>query len=290
MNEKTNIIAIYSIVESTPLPLFAKTGKYKSFPMILYKVNDEQVRYFAVDRPIEIIREDMYYNNINNSFDENDISFLSMPSDAYDKIRNYVNRNINKVVADMITHVVTQIIKDCNISDENCKNIFFIDSTDFNKIIGRLGYLYLDSKKNNIAFITYKSRGLMTDVLNSGNEKLKFDINHFKNISYHNNNYSDIIPNDFMESMTQTVFYKMETKEGELSPIRCDIFSQGTSQMEIRNKAEDIEKILTNQDLMTPAFQENESSDIWIMIPRVLKECHDAKDLYKMFAGQKLEE
>lgn len=176
---KINLIGIHTLSVSTEMIDFAQNGIYRTVPLILYKVNEEKVKCFLIERPIEIFRENMNYRNLKNIVcgEDRNISFLSIPGKAYNKIRHYEKQNVNKVIADMITHVVVDIICKLQKEDPEAKNIFFVESEDTNKIIGRLGYLYLESEYNTISFMTYKADGLMTDILNGGNEKLVFDIN-----------------------------------------------------------------------------------------------------------------
>lgn len=107
---KINLIGIHTMNISTELIDFAKNGIYRTIPMILYKVNDEKIRYFLVKRPIEIFRENMDYRNLKSIVQGKDTSFLSLPGKAYIKMKNYANQNVNKVVADMITYIIVKII------------------------------------------------------------------------------------------------------------------------------------------------------------------------------------
>lgn len=292
---KTNLIGIHAMNISTEMIDFAKSGIYRTVPIILYKVNDEKVCHFLVKRPIEVFRENMDYRNLKNIIqgEDKDISFLSIPGKAYSKMQNYTNKNVNKVIADMITCIIVKIICKLREEDSNAKNIFFIDSMNTNKIIGRLGYLYLESEFNTISFVTYKSGGLLTDILNNGNEKLTFDINYFKQGERKERMYSEIIPNDYMESLTQTVFFKLPNSEEQLSPLRCDILSQGISKNEIQEKVNDIWNILKVPDNMALPHLEKGSNSLknnWVMIPRVLNDCIDAADIFKHVAQAILEE
>lgn len=291
----TNLIGIYTLSVSTQMIDFAKSGIYRTVPMILYKINDENVGYFLIERPIEIFRENMDYRNLKNlvAKEDKDISFLSIPGKAYSQMQKYANQNVNKVIADMITYTVVQII--CRLKRENpsAKNVFFIDSLDTNKIIGRLGYLYLESDFNTISFVTYKAGNLLTDILNSGNEKLVFDINYFKKDERREKLFSEIIPNDYMESLMQTVFFKIPNIEAELSPLRCDILSQGLSKKQIRQKVEEIRQILNCQENMSLPHLEhggNGRNDNCVMIPRILMDCIDAAEVYRHRALTVLEE
>ena len=45
---KVNLIAIHTLSVSTDMTDFAKSGIYRTVPMILYKVNEEKVEYFCI--------------------------------------------------------------------------------------------------------------------------------------------------------------------------------------------------------------------------------------------------
>lgn len=292
---QTNIIGIHTLSVSTEMMQFAKSGIYRTVPIVIYKINDEQVKYFYINRPIEIFRENMDYRNLENvvgGYDK-DISFLTIPGRAYNKMQHFANKNVNKVIADMITHVVVDIVKEIKDKDSDAHNVFFIDTVDSNKIIGRLGYLYLENSFNTIAFMTYKAGGLLTDVLNGGKSKLEFDINYFAKEGYEDKMWSEIIPNDFMESLTQTVFFNIPISEAQLSPLRCDILSQGLSKNEIQKKVKIIYDILKCPQNMTLPFSEKggkNSNSTWVRIPRILNDCIEASEIYKNIAQTVLEE
>lgn len=292
---KTNLIGIHTISYSTEMLDFANTGRYLTVPMICYKINQGPVKTFLINRPIEIFHEQMEYKIIRNIFnnDENEIKFLSLPSKSYLKMQQYVNQSVNKVIADMLTYVVVGVLKELKKEDKDAKNIFFIDNVDTNKVIGRLGYLYLEEDNTVITFVTHKAKGLMTDILNEGNDRLEFDINYFKNEERKEKQYSEIIPNDYMESLTQTVFFKISGREDILSPLRCDILTQGISKSKIQSKVNDIYEVISRHENMTVPHAEksvNKLSDNWVMIPVVLNDCIEATELYKNQAQVILEE
>lgn len=275
---KTNLIGVHTTSYSTEMLDFVNTGRYLTVPMICYKINDKPVKTFLVKRPIEIFHEHMEYKVIRNIFnnEENDTKFLSLPSKSYLKMQQYVKQSVNKVIADMITYVVVDVLKELKKEDNDAKNIFFIDNVDTNKVIGRLGYLYLEEDNTIISFVTHQAKGLMTDILNEGNDRLEFDINYFKNEERRKKEYSEIIPNDYMESLTQTVFFKITGREDILSPLRCDILTQGISKSRIQSKVNDIYEVLSRHENMTIPYAEesiNKLYNNWVMIPIVLNDC-----------------
>lgn len=273
---KNNLIGLHTFSVSSEIKEFADRGIYRTVPAILYKINDGEVQLFLINRAIEIFKENMNYSKLRNAAISSE-SVLSIPGKAYQKMMQYIWQNINKVIADMLMHVVVKIIEELHTIDPDAHNVFFIDSADMNKIIGRLGYLYIKSEANTIAFITYRSHGLLTDALNNGNEKVAFDIHYFDKNEHKNDTHSAIIPNDYMESLTQTVFYNITTEE-PLSPLRCDVFSQGISTSQIQEKVDNLQTIFNTPQYMTPPFEDE--NDNHTMIPRVLYDCIDAEKVY----------
>lgn len=131
-------------------------------------------------------------------------------------------------------------------------------------------------------------------MLNAGNEKLKFDMNYFKDEKHLEDKQSEIIPNDVMESLTQTVFFNIPNREERLAPLRCDILSQGISTKEIQNKVKQVNQILQCPENITLPFQETvgeKDTGMWTTVPRVLWRCIDAdKTIYRKQAESILEE
>lgn len=282
---KNNIIGLHTFSVSSEIKEFTNKGIYRTVPAILYKINDEDINFFKIDRPIEIFKENMNYGKLRNIISSDD-SVLTIPGKAYQKMMQYVSQNNNKVIADMLMNIIVKIINRLNTDCPDAHNVFFIDSIDMNKIIGRLGYLYIKSETNTIAFLTYKSKGLLTDTLNTGNEKVVFDIHYFDRTEHKKEEHSPIIPNDYMESLTQAVFYRIQSNE-TLSPLRCDVFSQGISTSQIQEKVDKLQEIFTDTNNMTPPFEDENGN--YTMIPRVLNDCICAEKTYISLAKEILE-
>lgn len=258
---------------STDMNTFAENGRYKAAVQVLYKINNEKVQCFQINRPIEIFHKSMLYKDFESIIrsDSGSAEFMSIPGKAYRQMQYYIKKEVEKVLADMVTSVIAKILKSL---DQNDTNIFFIDSRESNKLLGRLGYLYLNNIKNTFCFISYKTDSLITDILRNGSEILELDIDYFNR--YKNRKVSEIVPNDFMESLLQTVFYKMAANGLELPPLRCDIFSQGITNREIQNKVEAVGKIMSDSDKMTLPFEYDASSKKFVMLPKILYDCIEA--------------
>lgn len=268
-----NLVGIYLDSLSSDMNTFAGTGKYKTAVQVIYKMNNEDAQRFQLKRPIEIFHKNMLYKDFESIAKNNNgnTEFMSMPSKAYQQMQRYINKEVEKVLADMTMYVIVKILKNLPTREYN---IFFIDGRDSNKLIGRLGYMYFNNIKNIFSFVSYKTDNLMTDTLRNERDILEFDIDYFKR---HGDKYiSDIVPNDFMESLLQTVFYRMTGNDKDILPLRCDIFSQGNTNKEIQNKVNILREITQTSDYMTPPFEYSNTTNKLVRLPRVLYECMNA--------------
>ncbi len=270
---KHNLIGIHMESISTDMNTFAENGRYKAAVQVLYKINDEKVQCFQINRPIEIFHKSMLYKDFESIVrsDTGSAEFMSIPGKAYRQMQYYINKEVEKVLADMVTAVIAKILKSM---DQEDTNIFFIDSRESNKIYGRLGYMYLNNIRNTFCFVSYKTDSLITDTLRNGSETLELDIDYF--MRYKSRDVSEIVPNDFMESLLQTVFYKMAANGQELPPLRCDIFSQGITNREIQNKVEAVREVMSDSDKMSLPFEYIASSKKFVMLPKILYDCIEA--------------
>lgn len=260
----------------TDMNTFAENGRYKAAVQVLYKINNEKVQCFQINRPIEIFYKSMLYKDFANIVRSNTESaeFMTIPGKAYRQMQYYINKEVEKVLADMVTAIIVKILKSLEQDDTN---IFFIDSRESNKLIGRLGYMYLNNIKNIFCFVSYKTDSLITDILRNGSETLELDIDYFRRCE--GRDVSEIVPNDFMESLLQTVFYKVPAKGEELPPLRCDIFSQGISNREIQRKVEAVRKVISNPKEMSLPYKYS-SSNKFVLLPRVFFDCIDAAEQF----------
>ncbi len=274
---KPNLIGIYATSLSTDLSDFVESGKYKTAVDVIYKINDEKPREMYLNRPIEILQRNMQYRELESILKNSDgnISAMSIPGKANRQMQSIVNREVEKVLADMMTSVIVRVIEELGPGEEN---VFFIENQGNDKLLGRLGYMYLDNIRNTFCMITYKTSGLLTDTMRNGSQILEFDIDYFKR---HEKEQSEVVPRDFMESLLQTVLYRMKTSEEDILPLRCDIFSQGISNKEIQNKVERVHEILSVPKNLTPPFAESAEHGPYVMIPYVLYHCMDAAEFYK---------
>ncbi|MCM1232495.1 MAG: hypothetical protein NC489_20420 [Ruminococcus flavefaciens] len=265
-----NLIGICLDSLSSDTNTFVETGKYKTAVQVIYKINNDNVQQFQLKRPIEIFHKNMLYKDFESIAKNNNgtVEFMSMPAKAFRQMQRYTNKEVEKVLADMTMSVIVKILDSV---PEREYNVFFIDSRDSNKLIGRLGYMYFNNTKNIFSFVSYKTDNLMTDTLRNERDILEFDIDYFKR--HADKNMSTIVPNDFMESLLQTVFYRITGNEKDILPLRCDIFSQGNSNKEIQTKANILREILQTSSYITPPFKYATTSNSYIELPQVLYEC-----------------
>ncbi len=267
-SKKVNVIAIHADSINTNIKEFVKKQMYAAVPFVTYKINGRPVEECMINRPLVIFGEDKPYGELYKTLHD-DRSLIHMPSKDFERLKKHSSQCLNRVIADLVTSIVVKTVSSS--IDNNTSNLFFIEGVESNKTVGRLGYLYLDSIKNTLAFLSYKPQALLTDILNTNSNNLHFDLYYFMRNS---DNISRVIPNDFRESLTQFVLFDTTVTDSEkkVLPVRCDIMSQGIASNEIRNKVEIIKNYLSESNNMTPPFQETADGE-WIRIPRTIQDC-----------------
>ncbi len=267
-NEAINVIAIHADSINTNINDFVKNKMYAAVPFVTYKINETPVQEYMINRPLVIFGDDKPYGELYSTMHD-ERSIIHMPSKDFEKLKRHSSQCLNRVIADLVTSVVIKVVSSSK--DDKTQNLFFIEGIESNKTVGRLGYLYLDSKKNTLAFLSYKPQSLLTDILNTSDNNIQFDLYYF---TKHNDSISKIIPNDFRESLTQFVLFDttVANSEEKLLPVRCDIMSQGITPNDINEKVETIRSYLSDSSHMTPPFQETEDGE-WVRIPRLIQDC-----------------
>ena len=190
--QEYNLIGINMESVSTSVNYFAETGIFQTIPMIVYTINDNRTKEFHIERPIKLFYKNMSYKDFESivKTDGTGLDFMAMPGKAYQRMQYYINRNVEKVLADMFVSIIVEILKELK---EEKENVFFINNRESDKVIGRLGYMYLSSEKNTFSFVTYKPDNLMTNSMRNGSDVLEFDIEYFD--KYKDKSVSEIIPN-----------------------------------------------------------------------------------------------
>lgn len=293
MNEiNYNFIGIYSENVFSTFDIFDKTGKYCALPLVVCAVNKKTPELFSTNNPFSFFYDHMSLKELDNMSHKEraDISFLQNPQESYLRLQFLAANNMEGVLADLISTVIVNKIK--KFCDQQEKNIFFINRLHSDKLIGRLGYLYLNLNKNIISFVTYKASDLITNVACIGRPFIQFDINYF---SYNpERERSDIYPCDYRESLLQTFLYNLnhndDSTKNKLPPLRLDLFSQGLSNKQIKDNAEEVSKLLNEKGNLSPPFQKTEKSDKFFRIPMVLYKSMNATETqYREKLTEKLE-
>lgn len=282
-NNSLNLFGIFADKVDSDMFDFAEKSAYISWPIVAVAKNNEKPYVEKTEKPIELFKKGTQYSLLRGLMTNEKDSVLSIPWRAFREIQDIARQKSNKVLADLMAAVIVKESLESVKKDSDSKNVFFIECKDPRKIIGRLGNLYLNHKNIIVVFVTYKAGGLMTDMLTRNNESLYFDIDYFKN---HLKEKSDIIPNDYRESLTQTVFINMaqmtQNPNTRMSPIRCEILSQGLSNVEISENVDFVYKILSNTNNLTPPFCTNDNSfERATRIPYVLRNAETIYDVYK---------
>lgn len=269
-----NLIGIYANVHYSSFDEFAKTGHFYAVPYIVYSMNKATPECLFVKRPFEMFRQGMNIRDIGHlvKLYNDSPAFLQISGSSFKKMARYLSNNMEKVLADMVSLVIVKIIQQTK-PIERFSNVFFINNIANDKLLGRLGYLCINLNSNLISMLTYQPESLMTNLANDVYEQLSFDIDYFRRDP--NRIYSDSYPDNIMDSLTQTIFFKVAPEApGTVVPLRLDIFAQGL--YNVTEQIECIKDILGAEINLSPPLKTSESSSFMARIPSVLYECIEA--------------
>jgi len=203
---------------------------------------------------------------------------LVLVKKAFQKLKSFASPCVERVIADLCCQIILETIT------KDDEGIYFIEKSATDKMLGRLGSLYLDLRNITICFLSYAPDDLMTTVMSSQTGKLHFDIHRLmSSVSY---GKFGPYPGSSEDAIKQTYFYKHPSISeeflpipAEFLPIRFDIFAQGLSESDIEEKSEKIIKIF--EDKSERLLHSVGKS--YILLPIGFKHAKDAweKELYK---------
>lgn len=257
MGEKTKIISIYhdtcyypketeEIIEQFGQVKSGKKFGYRYIPTVIWVekplgevIRKPEYKYFK--SPFSLHESGTLISLLEGYFGtEFNKSNLASVKRAFRMLENLASPCADRVIADLCCQIILYSIN----SNRGIDLIFFVEKAATDKMLGRLGFLYLDLSNVTICFLSYSPRDLMTTVMSSYTGKLYFDL-HRLLIS---ESYGKIgpYPGSSEDSLMQTFFYRASPIKppAEFLPIRFDIFAQGLSDTEIEAKSEKILKIL----------------------------------------------
>lgn len=255
---------------------FIVKGRYDAVPVVFLS-NGKTVEKIYYNYPFKMFEKNMDLELVKNivSQYEDDIKFLQNPGESYNKLTRVVNKNLEKIIADMISTCIVRKIKE----HPNDEMIFFISNLTSEKIIGRLGYLFLDYSNVTISFVTYKSKELMTNIINRN--YLDFDLTH----TFEKTSIAGNIDYDNSQSMIASFLYKIPLKtEGNISPLRVDVFSQNLTIDKITNKRNLIGNYLCQVGNLSEPLADKDADDYVIRLPKPLQLAIEANGDFKYIA------
>ncbi len=190
---------------------------------------------------------------------------LTVAKKAFLKLRNFSIQCAERVIADLICQIMLEFIKEY----KDSHIIFLIESMGSDKMLGRLGYLYLNLEKVTICSFSYKPDDMLTTVMSARTGKLLFDLHRLMSGSS-GEFFSPLYPGSSEDSLIQTFFYRPDhiTKGvQECLPLRVDIFTQGLLEPETQEKSEYIKKLLKNESETLPFPLKKEISTQYVKLP-----------------------
>lgn len=266
--ENSKIIGISYKVKWLDIQEVGRKGKFKFVPAVNYKIDgSSEVKLVNYPDSLQLFTKGVSMELL-AKYSDQDIKKeeFKVAQRAYRKLRDFAYRCADRVIADLICGIILQY------SGEGENVIYIIQKPPSDKIMGRLGYLYLPIKELTILFISWRPEDLITNVMQHKTGKLEFDLHRL--MSEEKEGLVGPYPGNPTETLKQTYFYS-PPKQGKrgLFPIRIDIFSQGLLESDFRGKEKVLEKLLQERNL-TPPFELKEG--IFIRLHRGLKDCIDA--------------
>lgn len=262
---------------------FINIGRYDVVPAVFIS-DGNKIKNFYYDTPFKIFEKNMDLELVKNivSQYEKDINFLQDAKKSYKELTKVVNKNADKIIADIISTQIMMLIKEHNENNSDEQLIFFITNLSSDKIIGRLGYLFLDYSNVTIAFITYNSKHLMTNIINKNH--LDFDLTYDFN-SDNDSIVGNLDPDNNVQSMLSSFFYMISLEKGiKIAPLRIDILSQNLSFSDIKKKINLIKHYLNTPKNLAEPIIDNNTDDYVVRLPRALQHAVRAEENFRLKA------
>lgn len=160
----------------------------------------------------------------------------------YTEMRKHSRESQEKIIAEYICSVIMRELREYKEQD-----LTFIVSDKFQseKIIGRLGYLGLPLRRVHIFFVSRDISSFMTDYIAPYAIPPQNDLK----LLFMNENRGRVLgpyPDDDVVSMTRTFFCSF--RQGELYPIRVNLFSQSLEQKALNEEKERIQQIFMQEE------------------------------------------
>lgn len=174
---------------------------------------------------------------------------LSIARRAFKKLQNFALQCSERVIADLCC----QIILETSEKNKSDHLVYFIERAASDKMLGRLGYLYLDLTNITICFVSYEPDDMVTTVMSAKTGKLLFDIHRLMS-SRDAEMITPPYPGNSEDSLVQTYFFKPKAISpfNEFLPMRLDLFCQGLLEPDIEVKSNFVKDILSDKNECQP--------------------------------------
>jgi len=175
---------------------------------------------------------------------------LSVAKRALTMLNNFALQCSERVIADLFC----QIIRKMRIKYNKDPLVFFIEKLTSDKLLGYLGYLFLDLQNITICFISYMPQDMVTTVMSAKTGKLLFDVHRLMSGSEIPIPTTSVYPGSSEDSLVQTFFFKPKSSSSsiEFFPIRVDMFCQGLLEPDIEEKKQIVQNILLDREESPP--------------------------------------
>lgn len=267
MNDITNIVSISQKIFFPEKENILKEHSVNFYPAISWNkkrlkenITNAEIQCFKL--PFTLYESGISISTLCNYLGGNIKKDDFLLKKVFAKLRSFASQCADRVIADLCCQVIIRTIKD---NSEHI--IYFIEKSASDKMLGRLGSLYLDLSKVTICFLSYELEDMFTNIISSQTGKLNFDLHRL--MTRENEEPLGPYPGSSEDSLNQTFFYKPSIVKN-LLPLRLDIFAQGLTEKEIKDKCDLIIKNIfmagTSEGIAVPIYKKKKTSP-YVFLP-----------------------
>lgn len=248
------IIGLTYDVETLDLSSFLKKKRFEFIPGVAYhiinlqdqilNIQSETISHIEFQEPFILFDHGSSTEFLQTFIAADD---LSSAKKAYSELMAFVNRNTDRIIADLCCSLILETVEKFGDSDDA---VFFFDGPAWGKMIGRLASLSLP-KNLTFCFISYRLEQLVTLVMSKTTGRLEFDLHRI--INDEKGGPIGPYPGSAEESLIQTYFYRPSAGGKTISaPLRLEIFTQNLLESEIDDKKDIVLDLLRTPGLILP--------------------------------------
>lgn len=277
MGQPTKIISISRRVFLPELEDILEKAKSKQFayefvPVVTYSEKEQGNPEIRNEEPVflgtflSLFENKVLIESLIRYIGDIEKKELSLAKVAFAKLKNFALQCAERVSADLCYQVVLETNKKYRAHD---LIIYFIEKSASDKILGRLGHLYLDLTNVIICFISYEPEDMITTVMSAKTGRLLFDIHRLMSDKTDDDIRYGPHPGSSEDSLIQAYFFRPRSVSpgSAFLPIRFDIFCQGLLEPDLQKKADIIRGILRDEQESQAYAIKKEDPSPYVKLP-----------------------